>query len=341
MRALLLREPLKLEVVRRDEPTPVADEALVKVHRVGICGSDLHAYRGHHPYVTYPRILGHELGVEILEVADNPRGLRSGDRACVEPILSCGTCYPCRQGRTNCCTTIRVFGIHVDGGMAERIVVPIDRLHTSTIDLSYEELALCETLSIGVQAVRRAGLEAGETVAVLGAGPIGLGVLVACLAREARVLVSDPSKANRAMALAMGAAVAIDPNGEDLTAAAIRFGEPDGGVRVTFEAVGSPETIARSIDLTAPTGRIVVIGICKAPVPLSISDLMRKEIDLRTTRNSVGAFPAVLDLFREHRGIIGRMITHRFAFDEGPRAIARLHEGRGESGVIKAILEVG
>lgn len=183
MRALLLREPLVMDATDRPEPRPTEGNALVRVRSIGICGSDLHAYRGHHPFVTYPRVLGHELGCEILDIAPNTKELRAGDRVCVEPILNCGTCYPCRQGRYNCCTTIRVFGIHTDGGMTERISVPIDRLHKAPLELSFDELALCETLSIGVQAVKRGQVSAGETALIVGAGPIGLGTLVAARAR--------------------------------------------------------------------------------------------------------------------------------------------------------------
>jgi 2-desacetyl-2-hydroxyethyl bacteriochlorophyllide A dehydrogenase len=342
VRALLLREPLR--IAESDRPEPEAgeggDEALVRVRSVGICGSDLHAFRGHHPYVTYPRVLGHELGGEVIEVGPNAKGLRAGDRVCVEPILNCGTCYPCRQGRYNCCTDIRVLGIHADGGMAERVRVPVERLHRPPVDLSFEELALCETLSIGVQAVKRSELRAGETALIVGAGPIGLGTLVAARAKGARILVSDPVARNREAAEAMGADLVFDPGAGDL-ATRIRAVCPDSGAHVVFEAVGSPATIAQTVDLAAPTGRVVVIGVCKEPVPVRIAEWMRKEVELRTTRNSCGAFPTVLELFRTQREAIGRMVTHRFAFEEGPRVFSWLHESRAGAGVIKAVLNLG
>lgn len=340
MRALLLSHPLAISAAAKDEPEVGPGQALVAVRSIGICGSDLHAFTGHHPFVTYPRVLGHELGVEILAIGPNDRGLAVGDRVCVEPILNCGECYPCRQGRYNCCTAIKVLGIHTDGGMTERIAVPVDRLHKPPVPLSFDELALCETLSIGVQAVKRAAVRPGEAVAILGAGPIGLGCLVAAKAQGARVLVSDPAERNREAALAMGAEAAVDPAAEDLGARCRAFGEPDGGAHVVLEAVGSSATIAQTVDLAAPTGRVVVIGVSKERVPISIADLMRKEVALLTTRNSCSAFPAVLDLFREHRDALARMVTHRFGFDEGPRVFEWLHAGRGGLGVIKAVLQV-
>jgi threonine dehydrogenase-like Zn-dependent dehydrogenase len=340
VRALFLREPLSIALTDKPEPRQGIGEALVRVRSIGICGSDLHAFRGHHPFVTYPRVLGHELGVEIVEIAPNERGLAVGDKVCIEPILNCGECYPCRQGRYNCCTRIKVLGIHTDGGMTERISVPIKRLHKPSVDLSFDELALCETLSIGVQAVKRAELKAGETVVILGAGPIGLGLLIAARARGGRCLVSDPLERNRKAALAMGAESAVDPLRQDLTRSVMDWAGDDGGAHVVFEAVGLASTISQAVDLAAPTGRIVIIGVSKERVPISIADLMRKEIDFRTTRNSSGAFPDVLDLFRKHRAELGTMLTHHFPLEDGPRVFNWLHEARDSTGVIKAVLNV-
>lgn len=340
MRALLLKEPLAIALSSKDEPKAGPGEALVRVHSIGICGSDVHAFRGHHPFVTYPRVLGHELGVEILEIGPNDRGLARGDRVCVEPILNCGECLPCRQGRYNCCTKIRVLGIHTDGGMTERIAVPVDRLHKPAVDLGFDELALCETLSIGVQAVKRADVRPGEAVAVIGGGPIGLSALIAAKAKGARVLVSDPIAKNREAALSMGAEEVVDPRSEDLLARTQAFGRGDGGAHVVLEAVGLSATIAQTIDLAAPTGRVVIIGVSKERVPISIADLMRKEIAFLTTRNSCSAFPDVLDLFRNHRDALARMVTHRFGFAEGPRVFDWLTGGQGDLGVIKAVLQV-
>ena len=340
MRALLLQNPMSMGPSDRDEPIVREGEALMQVHSIGICGSDLHAYRGHHPFVSYPRVLGHELGGEVIEVGPNPRGLRAGDRVCVEPILNCGRCFPCRQGRYNCCTSIRVLGIHTDGGMTERIAVPIDRLHKSPDDLSHDELALCETLSIGVQAVKRGEVRAGESVLILGGGPIGLGALIAARARGARTIVSDPIASNREVAESMGADAVVDPNASDFSRRVREVSGEQGGAHVVLEAVGIPATIVQAIDLAAPTGRVVVIGVCKDPVPLAVSELMRKEVELRTTRNSCEAFPAVLELFRSYRDELRRMVTHHFPLDDGPRVFSWLHESRGGAGVIKAILHV-
>jgi len=340
MQALLLQEPFVMKAGDRAEPTLREGEALLQVRSIGICGSDLHAYRGHHPFVTYPRVLGHELGGEIVQIGPNPDGLRVGDKVCVEPILNCGECVPCRQGRYNCCTRIQVLGIHTDGGMTERIAAPVDRLHKSPIDLSYDELALCETLSIGVQAVKRGRVDRGESVLILGAGPIGLGALIAARARGARTIVSDPMALNRQAARDMGAEVVLDPDSDDIARRVREVTGEEGGAPVVLEAVGVPSTIVQAIQLTAPTGRVVVIGVCKDLVPLAISELMRKEVELLTTRNSCSAFPTVLRLFETYRSELRRMVTHHHRIEEGPRVFSLLNENRRDSGVIKAILRV-
>ncbi len=340
MRALLLQQPLSMRPSERDEPSVRDGEALMQVHSIGICGSDLHAYRGHHPFVSYPRVLGHELGGEVVEIGQNSRGLRIGDRVCVEPILNCGHCFPCLQGRYNCCTSIQVLGIHTDGGMTERIAVPIDRLHKSPDDLSHDELALCETLSIGVQAIKRGQVRPGEVVLILGGGPIGLGALIAARARGARTIVSDPMASNRDAAEGMGADAVVDPNSSDFLRRVREATGEEGGAHVVLEAVGLPATIVQAIDLAAPTGRVVVIGVCKDLVPLAVSELMRKEVELRTTRNSCEAFPAVLELFQTYRDELRRMVTHHFPLEDGPRVFSWLHGSRGGEGVIKAILHV-
>src|SRR6266568_2831151 len=174
MKTVVLEKP-GLLAIESDHLPPISspDEALVRVHRVGICGTDMHAYRGRQPFFSYPRILGHELGVEIVEIGENEAGLQAGDRCAVEPYLNCGHCIACRRGKTNCCVDLKVLGVHTDGGMREYITVPVEKLHRSD-RLPYEQLALVETLGIGAHAVERAQLERQEFALVVGAGPIGL-----------------------------------------------------------------------------------------------------------------------------------------------------------------------
>src|SRR2546429_5375671 len=178
MDAIILEQPERLAMTTRPLPhsPPPAGHAIVRVGRVGICGTDWHAYHGRQPFFTYPRILGHELGVEVVSVNDPASDLKAGDRCAVEPYLNCGHCVACRRGMTNCCANLQVLGVHIDGGMRELIAVPTAKLHRSE-KLNLDQLALVETLAIGCHAVARAKVQQDEWVLVLGAGPIGLSVL--------------------------------------------------------------------------------------------------------------------------------------------------------------------
>ena len=193
MRTVILDQPGSFRLAETPEPArPGPGEALIEVKRVGVCGTDLHAFAGRQPFFTYPRILGHELGAVVVETGPDVASPRAGDRVAVEPYLACGHCIACRAGRYNCCATLRVLGVHVDGGMRERLVVPARLLHRSD-RLSLEQLALVETLGIGAHAVERSALQPSEWAVVVGVGPIGIGVLQMTLARQARVIAVDLS----------------------------------------------------------------------------------------------------------------------------------------------------
>src|SRR3954470_22712839 len=192
MRQIVLETPGAF-VEQFAAPVPAAEgEAFVRIHRIGVCGTDLHAFAGKQPFFTYPRVLGHELGVEVIEPGGATNGLKVGDRCSVEPYLNCGTCIACRRGKPNCCTSLQVLGVHLDGGMRSLLRVPARKLYPSA-QLDYEQLALVETLGIGAHAVERAQLISGEFVLVIGAGPIGLSVIQFALARGAKLAVMDVS----------------------------------------------------------------------------------------------------------------------------------------------------
>ena len=177
MKTIVLEEPERLTAVESEEPgAPAAGEVLVAVRRVAVCGTDLHAFLGDQTFFTYPRILGHELAVEVLEIGAGVSNVAPGDVCAVEPYLDCGGCVACRAGRPNCCASLRVLGVHVDGGLRERMRVPARKLHPSK-KLGLDALALVEMLSVGAHAVGRATLESGSRALVIGAGPIGLGVM--------------------------------------------------------------------------------------------------------------------------------------------------------------------
>lgn len=162
----------------------------MRVHRVGVCGTDIHAYGGKQPFFNYPRLIGHELGVEVLKIGPSVENVQVGDRCAVEPYLNCEQCIACRRGKGNCCANMQVLGVHVDGGLREQFIVPARKLHPSR-SLSFDQLALVETLAIGAHAVARAQIERGEWALVVGAGPIGLGAMQFAKQAGAHVIALD------------------------------------------------------------------------------------------------------------------------------------------------------
>jgi threonine dehydrogenase-like Zn-dependent dehydrogenase len=191
MKALQLEKPTQWRRIDIPEPgKPEAGEALVRVQRVGICGTDISGFLGKMPFFSYPRIPGHELGVEVIAVGPGVQDLKPGDRCSVEPYMNCQQCHACRRGHTNCCENLKVLGVMMDGGMTEQIILPVRKLHRAN-SLTPDQCALVETLAIGCHAVNRGASASGENVLVVGAGPIGLSVLEFVKLSGARAIVMD------------------------------------------------------------------------------------------------------------------------------------------------------
>src|SRR5665213_282916 len=194
MRAIRLNKPQDFEIFELKEAAkPQAGEALVRVHRIGICGTDISGYLGKMPFYSYPRIPGHELGVEVLEVGEGVTNVRPGDRCSVEPYMNCGQCHACRKGASNCCANLKVLGVMTDGGLLDRFILPAHKLHPSA-KLTFEQLALVETLGIGCHAVDRSALQKSENCLIIGAGPIGLACIVFAKLTGARIIVLDMNR---------------------------------------------------------------------------------------------------------------------------------------------------
>lgn len=325
--------------VRRDVSDPVIShgQALVRVHRIGVCGTDLHAFGGRQPFFTYPRVLGHELGVEVLMAPENERGVSVGDRCAVEPYLNCGECIACRRGRPNCCTALEVLGVHVDGGMQPLIALPVEKLHRSEV-LSFDQLALVETMAIGAHAVERAKPETGETALVIGIGPIGLGVIQSLQSHGARVIAMDVNPQRLAFCRSsLGVSRTVDANENDVAAQLRAVNERDLPT-VVFDATGHPKSMGGAFDLAAPGGRIVFVGLFIGDVTFHDPDFHRRELTLMASRNAKPS--TFIDLIRRmESGQIDTMpwITERLSLVEVSDGFSELP---GKSGLIKAMIEV-
>ncbi len=334
MKTLVLDTPGAFRYEERPmAPAPGPGEALVRVHAVGVCGTDLHAYRGDQPFFNYPRVLGHELGVEVVATAGD--GVRVGDRCAVEPYLYCGTCRPCQAGRTNCCARLSVLGVHRDGGMTEYMTLPARALHPSGT-LSFEQLALVEMLSIGAHAVDRAGVGPGDRVLVVGAGPIGLSVVQFARRTGARVAVLEAGAGRRAFAhRSAELAGVITPGEGDESALRACFGGnlPD----VVFDATGNRHAMARSFGLVESGGRLVLVGLFVGDLSFFDPEFHRREMTLFASRNATSKdFRRVMTALEAGEVAVEDWITHRFEFDAAAGVFPTLVEPG--SGAIKAVI---
>ena len=339
MKTLILEEPGKFTSCdTAPQTTPGPGEALIRIHRIGVCGTDLHAFAGRQPFFTYPRILGHELGVEVLALGDNVENVSIGDRCAVEPYLSCGKCIACRQDKPNCYRTLQVLGVHTDGGHRSRMIVPAAKLHRSD-KLSYDQLALVETLGIGAHAVGRAKLQAGENVAVIGAGPIGLAVMQFAKAAGARVIAVDVSESRLAFCgERIGVSDLINGRNEDVAVKLEELTEDDLPTAV-FDATGNVNSMNACFNYAAPGGRLIMVSLVQADVTFHDPHFHKRELTVLSSRNALPSeFTQIIQLIEAGRIDTTPWITHRATLGD---VIGQFESWtKPETGVIKAMIEV-
>ena len=340
MRAIVLEEPKHFATADAPEPeAPGAGEALVRVHRVGICGTDISGYLGKMPFFSYPRIPGHELGVEVLEVGDGVKNVKPGDRCSIEPYINCGECFACRKGNSNCCANVEVLGVHRDGGLRDRFVLPARKLHPST-KLSMEQLALVETLAIGCHCVDRSAPEQGEHYLVIGAGPIGLTVIQFAKLAGATITALDMNEQRLSFCkdtMGVDHTVVFKGDGSERTA----MMEITGGdmYPVVVDATGSHLSMSAALDHVAHTGKLVYVGITTSEISFAHIRLHKPEMDLLASRNALPAdFTRIIQLIEDGQIDTDPWITHRTSFDN----LIEVFDSytKPETGVIKAMVEV-
>ncbi len=341
MKALQLEQPKAWRRIDIAEPAaPTAGEVLLRVHRIGICGTDISGYLGKMPFFSYPRIPGHELGVEVLAVGAGVTNVAPGDRCSVEPYINCGHCYTCRRGFTNCCETNKTLGVMCDGGMTERILLPARKMHPSK-KLSYDQLALVETLAIGCHAVNRGEPKPGEAVLVIGAGPIGLSVIEFAKLSGARTIVMDMNEQRLAFVretMSVPDTILTKGDGDELK----RLGELTNGqlADVVVDATGSNKSMAHALSYCAFKGRLIYVGITQSEISfLQAPALHRRELDIRASRNALsGDFTRIIRLIEDGQINTAPWITHQADFEEMIGVFPSWT--KPETGVIKAVVAV-
>ena len=338
MKTLTCETPGKFVMSDQPVPVPKEGEALVRITRVGICGTDLHAFAGNQPFFNYPRVLGHELAAIVEQLPEGTTGLAVGDQVCIVPVIGCGTCIACRNGKPNCCVNINLRGVHSDGGMCEYMAVPVENLIKNS-NLTPDQLALVECCAIGAHAVRRAQIQAGEKVLVVGAGPIGLGLMQFARAVGGDVIVMDVSATRLAVAKNdLGFTQTIQIGVDDPKARLAELTNGDSPT-VIFDCTGNPKAMMDGFLLLAHTGRYVLVSLVTADITFPDPEFHKRETTLLSSRNANKEdFEWVMECMEAGKVDVGPMVTHRCQFDETLEQFASWT--KPETGVVKAVIEI-
>lgn len=330
MKGIKFDEPWKVACVEMEKPVPKDGEALIRIVTAGICGSDIGAFRGTNGLVSYPRVIGHELAGVVESIPEkNKNGIRPGDRVVVDPYIYCKNCYPCRIGRTNCCTSLQVLGVHVDGGMAEYFTHPADLLVKIPEHMTWEEAAMAEPLTISLHGIHRGGFKKDEYCAVIGAGPIGLVAGMVAQAYGGHAILLDLVEERLEFAKSLGIEHVINSAREN---AMIRIRQITGGdmAQQVMECSGANAAVRSTLDYVSNAGRITLTGWPKKETELPTDVITKKEIDIRGARTSAGEFEEALELISSRRVDMNRILTKVISMEEAPETIIDIEKNPGK-----------
>jgi L-gulonate 5-dehydrogenase len=325
MKSVLLSSPGKIQISEAQYPVRKPNEVLLKVRSAGICGSDIGAYKGVNPLVSYPRVIGHEIAGEVLEVPAEETDLLPGDRVIIEPYVYCGECYPCSIGHTNCCENLTVRGVHIEGGMAEVIAHPRRLVHKVPNNIPWNLIPMAEPLVISMHAVQQADTQAGQHVVITGAGQIGLLAAQYALTLDAIPVIVDPVDERLELARKLGVTHTINPTVVDAVAEIkkITHGRM---AEVVIEASGAASAIRGAVDYVSYAGHISLVGWPKNDIELPTGLFTKKELTVRGSRNSVGQFPESLRLISEGKVDVASLLTKTVDMDETPAMVSDIAE---------------
>jgi 2-desacetyl-2-hydroxyethyl bacteriochlorophyllide A dehydrogenase len=337
MKAIVLQEPGKLKKIKKDAPqSPESGEVLLKMRRLGVCGTDLHAYNGKQPFFTYPRILGHEIAAEVVALGADVTHLKMGDLCAVMPYRNEEEDQAVRRGKTNCGSSLKVLGVHEDGAMQEYIKYPALMVYPAN-DLTLDQIAMIEPLAIGSHAVERAQIQPEDIVLVIGAGPIGIGTVAMALLKAAKVLVLDMNQ-NRLDYIQKHypsvSCIKLNDTVVDSLKNVLNGDLPT----VILDATGNKGSMEKCLEYIAASGTIVYIGLFIGDVTFHDPLFHRKEVTLKSSRNAVATdFTKLIRLLKAGLVNIDGYITHRLPFDTLDKTFTKLY--LPEEGVIKAVIE--
>ena len=314
MKVYCIKEPGCIHVEERPRPIKAGpDEVVMRTRIVGICGSDMHIFHGTNPFATYPRVWGHEFAGEVAEVGSGVTDLKVGDHVVGEPFLSCGTCYACRHGRGNVCEKLQVYGVHLDGGCQEYLLMKRDKVHMAPKELPWSLAVLAEPLTIGFQSMARGRVEAGDLVLIMGAGTIGLTVLMAAKAAGAKAIITDLYDEKLIYAKKFGADWTVNVREQELGAYIDSLEEKP---NVIFDCVCTKESLEKSVEMVSAAGRVVELGFGEIRSEISHVTLMRKEVDVSGTRLQAGRFPEAIRYITDHAKLLQDFVTQQFPVEE-------------------------
>lgn len=321
MKAVKIIEPGKIEEVEIEKPVIESqDEVIIKVKRVGICGSDLHIFEGHNPFATYPRVWGHEFVGEVVELGSEVNEFEIGDHVAGEPIDYCGECYACRQGRGNVCENLSVSGVHVDGGCQEYLKMNKNHIYKLNKEIPWDQAVLTEPLTIGAQVCFRSDLKADDLLLIMGSGTIGLCILQIAKTYGAKVIMTDLLDEKLEYAKKIGADFTINVSEENLKERINEISEGM-GANVIADTVCNKKSFEDAVEIASAAGRVVVLGFGDTPSEIQQMLITKKELNIVGSRLQTNRFPVVTDLLNNNKlKHIDDFVTHKFELDDVEKA---------------------
>lgn len=341
MLSVVVEKPNSMALVERPMPEPQAGEVRVRVRYAGICGSDLHIFHGKNPFVSYPRVIGHEFVGQIEAVGEGVDAARIGQTVVVDPVISCGTCHACLIGRQNVCSKLQVIGVHRDGGFSEYTCAPAKNAYVIPKNLPLSSASIIEPFAVAANVTSRTGVLPSDVALIYGAGPVGLNLLqVLKRVYGLKVFITDHLDERLKLALACGASEdeIINTSRETLPEALHKRGV-EGGPTLIYDAVCHPSILEEAVRIAAPAGRIGILGFSSTPSAIAQQELTKKELSLYASRLNCAMFPTVIDWIERGLVDLSHIITHKMDFHDVANAFHIAESTPRES--CKVLLDFG